>query len=226
MWSLTHFDDIINKMEGLLEPTVQTSTGGSCMAIRLSGRKVLFSGLKFLNMTPLNHTKERFSNMTVLNSHKERTAPPPRHLKRGGHRPPHFKNCSAGPVVANVRSVEKRSNQPKYKGSKTRSPKTTAKLIQNNEYFFFHNNISAGRASLLQVYRCYWTYVGITILFRWVLNQLCSSLWTSRFCHPVKAIMINYSVTLPYGHFTFSWPRQNGHKFSYKISTLMRSPVR
>ena len=76
MWSLTHFDDIINKMEGLLEPTVQTSTGGSCMAIRLSGRKVLFSGLKFLNMTPLNHTKEGFSNMTVLNSHKERTAPP------------------------------------------------------------------------------------------------------------------------------------------------------
>ena len=99
MWSLTHFDDIINKMEGLLEPTVQTSTGGSCMAIRLSGRKVLFSGLKFLNMTPLNHTKERFSNMTVLNSHKERTAPPPRHLKRGGHWPPHFKNCSAGPVL-------------------------------------------------------------------------------------------------------------------------------
>ena len=49
--------------------------------------------------TPLNNTKERFSNMTVLNSHKERTVPPPRHLKRGGHRPPHFKNCSAGPVV-------------------------------------------------------------------------------------------------------------------------------
>ena len=134
MWSLTHFDDIINKMEGLLEPTVQTSTGGSCMAIRLSRRKVLFSGLKFLNMTRLNNTKERFSNMTVLNSHKRENSPPTPapHFKRGSHRPPHFKNCSAGPVVANVGSLEKRSNQPK-----TRSPKTTAKLIQNNVYCFF-----------------------------------------------------------------------------------------
>ena len=139
MWSLTHFDDIINKMEGLQEPTVQTSTGGSCMAIMLSRRKVLFSGLKFLNMTRLNNTKERFSNMTVLNSHKRENSPPTPapHFKRGGHRPPHFKNCSAGPVVTNVRSVEKRSNQPKYKGPKTRSPKTTAKLIQNNVYCFF-----------------------------------------------------------------------------------------
>ena len=131
MWSLTHFDDIINKMECMQ---------GAC-AIRLSWRKVLFSGLKFLNMTPLNNTKERFSNMTVLNSHKERTAshhpPPPPYLKRGGHRPPHFKNCSAGPVVANVGSLEKRSNQPKYKEPKMRSPKTTAKLIQNNVYCFF-----------------------------------------------------------------------------------------
>ena len=139
MWSLTHFDDIINKMEGLLEPTVQTSSGGSCMAIRLSRRKVLFSGLKFLNMTRLNNTKESFSNMTVLNSHKRENSPPTPgpHFERGGHRPPHFKNCSAGPVVANVGSLEKRSNQPKYKEPKTRSPKTTAKLIQNNVYCFF-----------------------------------------------------------------------------------------
>ena len=84
----------------------------------------------------------------------------------------------------------------------------------------FLNNISAGHTSLLQVYRCYWTYVAISILYRWrtfsiyiilwllhkfsnickpeegwygqpkycltkkktihvVLNQLCSSLWTS-----------------------------------------------
>ena len=45
--------------------------------------------------------KERFSNLTVLNSHKERTAklaPTPLvHFKRGGHRPPQFKNCSADP---------------------------------------------------------------------------------------------------------------------------------
>ena len=147
-------------------------------------------------MTRLNNTKERFSNMTVLNSHKgENSLPTPApHFKRGGHRPPHFKNCSAGPVVANVGSLEKRSNQPKYKEPKTRSPKTTAKLIQNNMYCFLNITIF-GLASLLQVYRCYWTYVGITILFRWVLNQLCSSLWTSRFCHPVKAIMTNYSGT-------------------------------
>ena len=32
-------------------------------------------------------TKERFGNLTVLNSY----------FKRGGHWPPHFKNCSAGP---------------------------------------------------------------------------------------------------------------------------------
>ena len=54
MWSLTHFDDILNKMKGLQEPTVQTSTGmvDPACAISLSGRKVLFSGLKFINMTP------------------------------------------------------------------------------------------------------------------------------------------------------------------------------
>ena len=39
--------------------------------------------------------------------------------------------------VVNVRSLEKRSNQLKYKEPKTRSPKTTAKLIQNNVYCFF-----------------------------------------------------------------------------------------
>ena len=39
---------------------------------------------------------------------------------------------------------------------KTRSPKTTARLIQNNVYcFFILNNISAGHSSLLQIYRCY-----------------------------------------------------------------------
>ena len=32
-------------------------------------------------------------------------------------------------LVVNVGSLEKRSNQPKYKETKTRSPKTTAKLI-------------------------------------------------------------------------------------------------
>ena len=42
--------------------------------------------------------QERFTNLTVLNSHKDRTAkfapaPPHPNFKRGGHRPPHFKNC-------------------------------------------------------------------------------------------------------------------------------------
>ena len=32
-------------------------------------------------------------------------------------------------LVVNVGSLEKRSNQPKYKEPRTRSPKTTAKLI-------------------------------------------------------------------------------------------------
>ena len=35
----------------------------------------------------------------------------------------------------------------------------------------FYNNISAGHTSLLQVYRCYWTYVAITILYRWRISQ-------------------------------------------------------
>ena len=40
-------------------------------------------------------------------------------------------------LVKNVGSLEKRSNQPKYKEPKTTSPKTTAKLIHNNVYCFF-----------------------------------------------------------------------------------------
>ena len=71
------------------------------------------------------------------------------------------KTVDEGPASLNVGSLEKRSNQPKYKEPKRRSPKTTAKLIQNNVYCFFHDNISAGHASLL--HRCYWTYVRITI---------------------------------------------------------------
>ena len=39
-------------------------------------------------------------------------------------------------LVVNVGSLEKRSNQPKYKEPKTRSPKTNAKLIQNVYCFF------------------------------------------------------------------------------------------
>ena len=42
-------------------------------------------------------------------------------------------------LVVNVGSLEKRSNQPKYKEPKTRSPKTTAKPIQNNGPFDLSN---------------------------------------------------------------------------------------
>ena len=34
----------------------------------------------------------------------------------------------------------------------------------------FYNNISAGRTSLLQVYRCYWTYVAIQEPIKWSLH--------------------------------------------------------
>ena len=44
-------------------------------------------------------------------------------------------------LVVNVGSLEKRSNQPKYKEPRTRSPKTTAKLIQNNMYCFLTTTI-------------------------------------------------------------------------------------
>ena len=47
------------------------------------------------------------------------------------------KTVDEGPASLNVGSLEKRSNQPKYKEPKRRSPKTTAKLIQNNVYCFF-----------------------------------------------------------------------------------------
>ena len=64
------------------------------MQSRSEGEKYFYSGLKFINMT----------NLTVLNSHKERTAkfnlllpPPPQSRWLFDHRPPHFKNCSAGP---------------------------------------------------------------------------------------------------------------------------------
>ena len=60
-------------------------------AIRLSRRKVLFSGLKFINMTLLNYD-------SIENSQICPSTPIP-DFKRGGHRPPHFKNCSAGPVL-------------------------------------------------------------------------------------------------------------------------------
>ena len=40
-------------------------------------------------------------------------------------------------LLVSVGSLEKRTNQSKYKESKTRSPRTTVKVIQNNVYCFF-----------------------------------------------------------------------------------------
>ena len=47
MWSLAHFDDILDKMKGLQEPTVlyhdlQTSTGGSCVCNQAQQEKGTF----------------------------------------------------------------------------------------------------------------------------------------------------------------------------------------
>ena len=47
MWSLAHFDDILDKMKGLQEPTVwyhdlQTSTGGSCACNQAQQEKGTF----------------------------------------------------------------------------------------------------------------------------------------------------------------------------------------
>ena len=54
-------------------------------------------------------------------------------------------------LVVNVGSLEKRSNQPKYKEPRTRSPKTTAKLIQNNVYCFL--NITIFRLAIPAFFR-------------------------------------------------------------------------
>ena len=87
--------------------------------------------------------------------------------------PPPKKNPGSAPVVVSVGSLEKRSNQPKHKESKTRSSRTTAKLIQNNVYCFFMTMFGLAIPAFFfhQVYRCYWTYVGITILYRWRMSR-------------------------------------------------------
>ena len=45
-WSLMHFHDILNKIKGLQEPTVQTSTGGSCMCNQAQQEKGTFQRLE------------------------------------------------------------------------------------------------------------------------------------------------------------------------------------
>ena len=55
--------------------------------------------------------------------------------------------------------------------TKKEKSKDYCKADLKQRVLFFYNNISAGHTSLLQVYRCYWTYVGITILYRWRMSQ-------------------------------------------------------
>ena len=64
MWSVTHCDDILDKMKGLQEPTVyyldlQTSSGRSSVCNQAQQEKVLFRRLKFINMTPLNNDSRK-----------------------------------------------------------------------------------------------------------------------------------------------------------------------
>ena len=81
------------------------------------------------------------------------------------------KTVDKDPAI-NVRSLEKRSNQPKYEEPKTRSPKTTAKLIRiHDEYCFF---ITVFRLAIPVFFRftdVTEPMIGITILYRWRMSQ-------------------------------------------------------
>ena len=52
-----------------------------------------------------------------------------------------------------------------YWMAKNEKSKDYCKADSEQRVLFFHNNIRAGHTRLLQVYRCYWTYVGITVLY-------------------------------------------------------------
>ena len=54
MWSLTHVDDTLDKMKGLQEPTHNIMIC-KLLVVDSAWRKVLFSGWKYINMTPLNN---------------------------------------------------------------------------------------------------------------------------------------------------------------------------
>ena len=94
MWSLRHFDDILNKMRELQEPTVQTSTGGSCMCNQAQQEKRTFQRLEIYKHESAQQWIKKGSVIwQFLNSHKERTAklapnPPP---------PPTSKEVVTGP---------------------------------------------------------------------------------------------------------------------------------
>ena len=59
---MTHFNDIIDKMKALQELVTicKLLVVDPARAITLSRRKVLFSGLKFINMTLLNNDSKKF----------------------------------------------------------------------------------------------------------------------------------------------------------------------
>ena len=58
MWTLKHFDDTLDKMKVLQEPTFNIMIC-KLLVVDSAWRKVLFSGLKFINMTPLNNESRK-----------------------------------------------------------------------------------------------------------------------------------------------------------------------
>ena len=74
-------------MKGLKEPTVQTSTGGSCLCNQAQQEKGTFQWLEIY----LHDSAQQRENSQIC------PYPPP-HFKRGARLPPHFKNCFVGPV--------------------------------------------------------------------------------------------------------------------------------
>ena len=67
-------------------------------------------------------------------------------------------------LVVNVGSLEKRSNQPKHKEQRTRSPKTTAKLILNKNISVV-DEIECNRATVEPRYTKICQGTGKTYLF-------------------------------------------------------------
>ena len=122
-------------------------------AIRLSRRKILFSRLKFINMTSLNNDSRKIQKSDGSKQpHRENSqicsSPPPPHLKVGGHRPLHFKNCSAG----SFRKGKCHSNQTSFRdrplksyggggwGGSRRSTKKYVRKGTLNGKKFMHSN--------------------------------------------------------------------------------------
>ena len=81
------------------------------------------------------------------------------------------KTVDEDPAI-NVRSLGKRSNQPKYEEPKTRSPKTNVKLIRTHDVYCFF--ITVFRLAIPVFFRftdVTEPMIGIKILYRWRMSQ-------------------------------------------------------